>query len=99
MFYQSGFKDLQLASMKRALTQSQGSSKKRRTKKTTRKRRRKKESIFLNIYSILLLHLNQYVTLQYNTYFRWRRQTRYEELKKKKEQENGEENEKLSFPT
>lgn len=62
MFYQSGFKDLQLASMKRALTQSQGSSKKRRTKKTTRKRRRKKESIFLNIYSIFLLHLNQYVT-------------------------------------
>ena len=62
MFYQSGFKDLQLASMKRALSQSQGSSKRRKTKKTTRKKRRKKESVFLNIYCIFLLHFSQYVT-------------------------------------
>ena len=55
MFYQSGFKDLQLASMKRALSQSQGSNKTRRTRKATRKRRKKKESIFLDIYCTFLL--------------------------------------------
>ena len=54
MFFQSGYKDLQLASMKRALSQSQGSSKTRRTRKTTRKRRRrKKASSFLKSFYLL----------------------------------------------
>ena len=94
MFYQSGFKDLQLASMKRALSQSQGSNKTRRTRKATRKRRKKKESIFLGIYCTFLFTFQTFQTLN-NPSFRRHRPTRYG--KQEKKQKDEEENVKLNF--
>ena len=88
MFYQSGYKDLQLASMKRALSQSQGSSKTRRTRKTTRKRRRrKKASSFLKSFLSFITRTKYRIQMLIFLRPQW---TTYEG-QLKEGQENGEE--------